>query len=101
MLTASFPFLLLQPTWWLEMARELINISPVLLTGTTVLLVTSRMVNANNPGAMGQWARERQLLRWVAYLYALLIPVQLGTTVWFDRATRERTYKILGFSSSR
>ena len=84
--TAAFPFKLLQPPWWLEMARELINISPVLLTGTTALLVTSRIANAKNPNAREQHERERQLLRWVAWLYALLIPVQLGATVLLDRA---------------
>jgi hypothetical protein len=84
LLTVAFPFQLLQPPWWLEMTRELINITPVLLTGVTVLLVTSRLANANNPDAMEQWGRERHLLRWVAYLYALLIPVQLVATVLFD-----------------
>jgi hypothetical protein len=85
LLTVAFPFQLLQPPWWIGMARELINISPVLLTGTTVLLVTSRLANVDNPYAMERWGRERRLLRWVAYLYALLIPVQIGATVLFDR----------------
>ena len=84
--TVALPARLHEPQWWLQMARELINISPVLLTGTTVLLVVSRIANRDKPGALKQWAWERQLLRWAAYLYALLIPVQLGATMVFDRA---------------
>jgi hypothetical protein len=88
--TVAIPFLLLEPQWYLKMGRELINISPVLLTGTTFLLLTSRIANGRNPEAMEVYWRERQLMRLMAYLYALLIPIQLWSTLWFDQAVETR-----------
>lgn len=88
--TAAFPALLFDPQWWLKMARELINISPVLLTGTTVLMVTSRIVNAGSLDAGRVYWKERRLMRWMATVYALLIGIQLVATVLFDQAVYRR-----------
>jgi hypothetical protein len=89
-LTSAFPLRLLQSQWWLEITRELINISPVLITGIMLFLVTSSVGNENNPDEILRAGRKPHLLRWLAILYAALIPLQLGAAVLFDQSVEAR-----------
>jgi hypothetical protein len=88
--TVTLPFRLLQPEWYLLTTRELINLSPVLLTGTTMLLATSRIAFARKPKAGLRWGKRHKLLLWATYFYALLIPVQIGATLVFDNDLNSR-----------
>lgn len=84
-LTIAFPFRLLQPEWFLQICRELINVSPLLLTGVAMMLVASRVEYERDPNPVAPpWGMEYRRLRWLALVFALLIPVQIGATVLFD-----------------
>lgn len=84
-LTIAFPFRLMEPEWYLQICRELINLSPVLLTGLAMVLVSSRVAYDRDPNPMlPPWGREHRRLWWLAMFFALLIPVQIVATVLFD-----------------
>lgn len=81
------PLGLLYPGWYLGLARELINISPVLLTGLTMQMIARRIVDPTEETTFNPmpWIAEQRLLRGMALIYALLIPLQLGAAFLFDR----------------
>jgi hypothetical protein len=83
--TIGIPFRLMEPEWYLLICRELINLSPVLLTGLAMLLVSSRVAYDKDPNpVLPPWGTEHRRLRWLAMVFALLIPVQIVATVLFD-----------------
>ena len=81
------PLGLLLPGWYLGMARDLINISPVVLTGLTMHLIARRLADCTEETPFNPMSRlaERRLLRGMALVYALLIPLQFGAAFLFDR----------------
>ena len=81
------PLGLLLPGWYLGMARELINVSPVVLTGLTMHLIARRMAYWTEGTPFNPMSRmaEHRLLRGMALVYALLIPLQFGAAFLFDR----------------
>ena len=84
-LTIGFPFRLMEPEWYLQICRELINLSPVLLTGVAMVLVASRVTYDRDPNPVEPpWGREHRRMRWLAMVFALLIPVQIVAAVLFD-----------------
>ena len=84
-LTIAVPIRLMEPEWSLQICRELINLSPVLLTGLAMVLVSSRLAYDRDPNpVVPPWGREHRRLRWLALVFALLIPVQFVATVLFD-----------------
>ena len=87
LLGEAFPLGLFLPGWYLSLARELINISPVVLTGLTMHLVASRIAfaDAHQPFNPRPWiVAQRRLLRGLAFSFALLIPLQIGAAFRFD-----------------
>ena len=84
-----FPLGLLLPGWYMSLARELINISPVILTGLTMYLIARRLVfrdeNQENSFKPASWLHENRLLQVMAIIFALLLPLQIGAAVLFDR----------------
>ncbi|MEB3243663.1 MAG: hypothetical protein VKO44_08505 [Cyanobacteriota bacterium] len=88
--TAAFPLRLLLPEWYLAMARELVGVSPVLLTAVSMLLATRVMDRRRKPGMAPSWGREKWLLRGLLVLFALLIPLQMGASWLFERRTTDR-----------
>jgi hypothetical protein len=81
-----FPLGLLLPGWYLGLARELINISPVIMTGLTMHLIARRIAFADQaePFNPMPWIGDQRLLRGLAVIFALLIPVQIGAAFLFD-----------------
>lgn len=83
----AFPLGLFLPGWYLSLARELINISPVVLTGLTMHLIASRIAFADedqpfNP--MPWMIAQRRLVGGMTFIFALLIPLQIGAAFLFD-----------------
>jgi hypothetical protein len=57
----------MEPEWYLQICRELINLSPVLLTGLAMVLVSSRVAYDKDPHpVLPPWRREHRRLRWLA-----------------------------------
>jgi hypothetical protein len=84
LLTTLLPLRLLAPEWYLGMARELANLSPVLITAVSVLVGMRFMTQRLNPEDFTYWWREQLLMRGLVLLFVLVIPVQLGASVVFD-----------------
>lgn len=87
LLDEAFPLGLFLPGWYLSLARELINISPVVLTGLTMHLIASRIAFADedqpfNP--MPWMIAQRRLVGGMTFIFALLIPLQIGAAFLFD-----------------
>lgn len=84
LLAASLPLRLLAPEWYLGMARELANLSPVFMTAVTVLVGTRLMTQRLDPEDLTYWYREHWLMRGLVFVFAVVIPVQLAASVAFD-----------------
>lgn len=96
LITASLPLRLLAPEWYLAMARELANLSPVLMTAVTVLVGMRFMTQRLNPEDCTYWWREQWLMRGLVLVFALVIPVQLAASVVFDSRVGEVQAQQLG-----
>lgn len=84
-LGAVYPLEVAQPLWHLKLTSELVSISPVLLTGLAMQLIASRMVFDQNPEVPLPWQREQWLMRRLAFVFALVIPMQIGATLVLER----------------
>lgn len=83
-----FPLGLLLPGWYLGLARELINISPVVITGLILHLIASHISFADDdilPFNSIPWiGDQRRLLQVMALIFALVIPLQIGAAFLFE-----------------
>lgn len=86
LLGRAFPLGLLLPGWYLGLTRELVNVSPVALTGISMHLIARRIafVDEDEPFNPRPWIGDQRLLRGMAIIFALVIPLQLGAAFLFD-----------------
>ena len=96
LLTSSLPLRLLSPEWYLGMARELANLSPILMTAVTVLVGMRFMTQRLNPEDPTYWYREQWLMRGLVLVFSLVIPVQLAASVMFDSSVAGAQARQLG-----
>jgi hypothetical protein len=82
LLIAAIPLALVQPVWWLRLFDSLLNLAPVLLLAVILLRIGSVINNPESADARISAERGFALAgRW-AWIFALLVPLQLAGFAW-------------------
>lgn len=90
LVTTMLPYRIFEPDWYVKLGNELINSSPVMLTGFALLAIVG-ILNAR--GKIDQQPRRgiaRALLQAAMWVYVLIIPVQLIASVLADQRFQAR-----------
>lgn len=87
--TTLVPFQVMSPDWYMRLGSELINTSPVLLTGLSLLAAVG-ILNRRMTGERAQsQTMARRVLRAALWAYLLVIPAQALSTVMVDRRVQD------------
>jgi hypothetical protein len=82
LLASALPLTLAQPVWWLRLSDATMNLAPVLLLAVILLALGWALLYNDSSDALSSGRRSHQLAgRW-AYVFALLVPLQLICYVW-------------------
>jgi len=80
LLSGALPLALTQPVWWLRLSDSLINVAPVLLVAVILLLIGGAVSDAADARISTQRC-DALASRW-AWIFALLVPLQLAGFAW-------------------
>jgi hypothetical protein len=93
LLASAIPLAAAQPVWWLQLFDAAVNLAPVLLLAVMVLRVGDVLLDSDADEALisGRCSHQ-QASRW-AFLFALLVPLQLigFAWLWADSSTARST----------
>lgn len=93
LLAALFPYRLLAPDWYVSLGLELANSSPVVILGFMLLSLASwrkAVYTKASPIKPGDSKRLMIAIKAAAWIYLLVIPVQLFASVLGDINHRDR-----------
>ncbi|MEI6616161.1 MAG: hypothetical protein WCL59_06235, partial [Cyanobium sp. ELA507] len=71
-----------QPVWWLRLSDAAVNLAPVLLLAVMLLRLGDVLIDSNADEARTSRRRHHQLANRWAFLFALLVPLQLIGYAW-------------------
>jgi hypothetical protein len=82
LLAGALPLTLAQPVWWLRLSDAAMNLAPVLLLAVILLaLGRALLYNDSTDALTSGWRSHRLAGRW-AFVFALLVPLQLIGYAW-------------------
>ena len=82
LLAGAIPLTLAQPVWWLRLSDATMNLAPLLLLAVILLALGQALLYNDSSDALASGQRSHQLAgRW-AYVFALLVPLQLICYAW-------------------
>lgn len=82
LLTGAIPLAPGQPVWWLRLSDAVVNQAPVLLLAVLGLCVGCVLANPESSEAQISGRRSHQLAHRWAWIFALLMPLQLVGFAW-------------------
>ena len=82
LLASAVPLALAQPVWWLRISDAAVNLAPILLLAVIVLRLGSALLDNDSDDALTSGWRSHQLARRWAFVFALLVPLQLIGYAW-------------------
>ena len=71
-----------QPVWWLRLSDAAVNLAPVLLLAVMVLRLGDVLIDSDADEARTSRRRNHQLASRWAFVFALLVPLQLIGYAW-------------------
>lgn len=106
LITSLFPFRILHPDWYVRLGVELINTSPVMLTGFGLLASVGILNRRASGDQLPRRALVWSVLRLVWLLYLLVIPMQVVATLQMDQKAQgmirnEWTARVQAISEAR
>jgi hypothetical protein len=82
LLAGALPLNLAQPVWWLRLSDAAMNFAPVLLLAVILLALGRALLYNDSSDALTSGRRSHQLASRWAYVFALLVPLQLIGYAW-------------------
>jgi len=82
LLASAIPLAPAQPVWWLRLSDAAVNLAPVLLLAVMMLRLGDVLIDSNADEARTSGRRSHQLASRWAFLFALLVPLQLIGYAW-------------------
>lgn len=82
LLTAALPLRLAQPVWYLRLSDAAVNLAPVLLLAVILRLLSGVLIADDDDDVLLNRRRTHQLTSRWAFLFALLVPLQLVAFAW-------------------
>lgn len=80
--SGAIPLALAQPVWWLRLSDATLNLAPLLLLAVLALRLGVALLDGDGRDAHSCEKRSLQLARRWAWIFALLVPLQLGGFAW-------------------
>ena len=82
LLASAVPLALAQPVWWLRLSDAAVNLAPTLLLAVIVLRLGDVLLDSDADEALISGRRSHQLTSRWAFVFALLVPLQLIGYAW-------------------
>jgi len=82
LVSSAIPLALAQPVWWLRLSDAILNLAPLLLLAVLALLLGVVLLDGDGRDAHSCEKRRLQLARRWAWIFALLVPLQLAGFAW-------------------
>ena len=82
LLASAIPLAPAQPVWWLRLSDAAVNLSPILLLAVIVLRLGSALLDNDSDDTKLSGRRSVQLASRWAFVFALLVPLQLIGYAW-------------------
>ena len=82
LLAGALPLALAQPLWWLRLSDAAVNLAPMLLLAVILLRLGSALLDNDSQDTKLSGKRSQQLARRWAFVFALLVPLQLIGYAW-------------------
>ena len=82
LLAGALPLALAQPLWWLRLSDAAVNLAPMLLLAVILLRLGSALLDIDADEALISGRRSQQLARRWAFVFALLVPLQVIGYAW-------------------
>ena len=82
LLASAVPLAPAQPVWWLRLSDAAVNLAPMLLLAVILLRLGSALLDSDADEAVISGRRSQQLARRWAFVFALLVPLQLIGYAW-------------------
>ena len=82
LLAGALPLALAQPLWWLRLSDTAVNLAPMLLLAVILLRLGSALLDNDSQDTKLSGKRSQQLARRWAFVFALLVPLQLIGYAW-------------------
>ena len=82
LLAGALPLAPAQPVWWLRLSDAAVNIAPILLLAVILLRLGSALLDNDSKDTKLSGKRSQQLARRWAFVFALLVPLQLIGYAW-------------------
>ena len=82
LLAGALPLALAQPLWWLRLSDAAVNLAPMLLLAVILLRLGAVLLDSDADDALISGRRSHQLARRWAFVFALLVPLQLIGYAW-------------------
>lgn len=82
LLASVIPLAPTQPIWWLRLSDATVNLAPVILMAVILLRVGSVLIDSQSNDAKTNGRRSYQLATRWAFVFALLVPLQLIGFAW-------------------
>jgi len=82
LLASAVPLAPAQPVWWLRLSDAAINLAPLLLLAVMVLRLGDALLDSDADEARTSRRRSHQLASRWAFVFALLVPLQVIGYAW-------------------
>ena len=82
LLASAVPLAPAQPVWWLRLSDAAVNLAPVLLLAVMMLRLGDVLIDSNADEARTSRRRHQQLASRWAFVFALLVPLQVIGYAW-------------------
>jgi len=82
LVAGAIPLGLMQPVWWLRLFDSALNLAPLLLLAVMLLLLSCVLLDIDCDEALISGRRSFQLASRWAWIFALLVPLQLAGFAW-------------------
>ena len=82
LLASAVPLAPAQPVWWLRISDAAVNLAPILLLAVILLRLGSALLDNDADEALISGRRRHQLASRWAFVFALLVPLQLIGYAW-------------------
>ena len=82
LLASAVPLAPAQPVWWLRLSDAAVNLAPILLLAVILLRLGAVLLDSDADDTKLSGKRSQQLARRWAFVFALLVPLQLIGYAW-------------------
>ena len=82
LLSAAIPFGLAQPIWYLRLSDAAVNLAPVILLAVILRHLSGVLIADDDDDVLLNSRRSHQLASRWAFLFALIVPLQLVAFAW-------------------